>query len=375
MSRPRLVLLLALGLSSFFVDGGAALAEDAPSIEPSSAAREKSESVKERAKGLVMKATDAALADQWPLAEDLFRRAWEIEKTYDIAGNLGHIELLNGKPLEAAQHLRFCLDGLPPSETDAQRVRVQERFNEARRQIGAISIDLSEAGADVLVDGRSVGASPLVAEVLVAPGLHRVRAVKSGFDVTEESVDVEKGGSRSVTLSIKPSRPLPAASSSAAPIAPLASSVASVASVASIAGAKPPADVAAGSSLNLGLIATGSLLTVTSLVFGASFYAASMNREGDATLLRSRLDKKNGPTACYDEPALAAPCADLETATNSGAAMRIGYEIAFGVAGAAAAGTVAYLIFGRSSRDPKRATTVLPSVTGNAGGLLVTSVW
>src|SRR5262245_16257785 len=104
MSRPRLVWILAVGLASFF-HGGAALADGAgraPAPSPGSgldaepivssdlvvaatlgvANAAGSETAKERAKALVMKATDAALADRWVEAEALFEDAWAIEKTY-----------------------------------------------------------------------------------------------------------------------------------------------------------------------------------------------------------------------------------------------------------------------------------------------------
>jgi hypothetical protein len=55
--------------------------------------------------------------------------------------------------------------------------------------------------------------------------------------------------------------------------------------------------------------------------------------------------------------------------------MSIGSKVGFGVAGAALLGSVAYGFFGRSSSKIHGGTTVLPSVTSTAGGLLVTSVW
>jgi len=386
MSRPRSVWILALGLSSL-MSGGLALADDgrsaAPQVpEPEASPRpaaqadvssSSQQSVKERAKALVMKATDAALADRWLEAEALFRDAWALEQTFDIAGNLGHFELKNGKPREAAEHLRFCLRALPPSETDTQRIRVQERLDEAKKQIAAIVIDVSVIGAEVTVDGRSVGTSPLEGDVFVEPGSHRVRVTRTGFDAAEQIVQTEKGGSSAVTISLSPTiqrslpptRTPPSSSTAAIPLAASGRSSAAPAreSTSFFHGLKP------------GILAGGGALVASSIALGIGLATVSTTHETDATLLRERLDRKNGPAACHDDKELANDCADLASATNDGAAMSIGSKVAFGVAGAALAGTIAYVIFGRSSVDLGKGTTVLPSVTGHAGALLITRVW
>jgi hypothetical protein len=121
---------------------------------------------------------------------------------------------------------------------------------------------------------------------------------------------------------------------------------------------------------------TGGALVVVGVATGIGLQAASTSSEQTAIGLRDKLDRMNGPGACLDsERGLAADCASLASATNGGAAMSIGSKVGFGVAGAALAGSVAYLILGRSPQDLRGGTTVLPSVTSTAGGLLVTSVW
>lgn len=394
MNRPRLAWILAVSVSSFIVSStSAALArggdadragERAPRLDGAgndgalpfnasdviaSASRADDSSddssvrdahPKDRSKALVMRATDAALAGRWIEAEALFRDAWAIEKTYDIAGNLGHIELQNKKPLEAARHLRFSLEALPPSESSELRQRVEARYDEARKQIGSLVIKTSEPGADVSVDGVSVGAAPLETEVLVEAGSHSVRATRVGFDVADQTVRVEEGGSKGVTLTLLPSVELVASPSST--------------SASAIFGA-PAADAKRSSSLYTGIAVSSGAFAVTSLALGAGFHVAAQSQTSDADGMRASLDRKNGPAACYDDPTLASECAALRSATNSGAAMSIGSKVAFGLGGVAAAGSIVYLILGRSSHDPKKGTTVLPSVTANAGGLLISSVW
>jgi hypothetical protein len=377
MRRPRSAWILALGLSLSFY-GGAALADEG---EPPPASAPDPEAVsdaamasKQRAKELVMRATDAALADEWDAAETLFKAAWQIEKTYDIAGNLGHVELINGRYRDAAEHLRFCLRAIPPSETDAQRRRVEERYLEARKHVALLSVQVAR-GAKIIVDGRLAGTSPLAEDIIVEPGEHRVKIALDGFEPIEQTLLTERGGTTALVLSLKPAprsgtaRALPSSS------APSASSSA-LSFLPRRAGDDADADARGARGLYVPILVTAGAVIAAGVGAGVGFHIAADASEESAVELRARLDRKNGPGACLErEASLAKECDDLASATNGGAVMSIGSKVGFGLAGAALLGSVAYVIFGRSSSTIHGGTTVLPSVTSTAGGLLVTSVW
>src|SRR5687767_13201157 len=117
MRRLRPVWTTAVAFHVLMWGGATALAQPLPSTAPPSAAREPTATdntdQKNKARALVLQAADAMVADHYLEAEELFKAAWELDKTYDIAGNLGHVELINKKPSQAAEHLRFCLSSLP----------------------------------------------------------------------------------------------------------------------------------------------------------------------------------------------------------------------------------------------------------------------
>lgn len=194
---------------------------------------------KERARALVLQATDAVFADQLTKAEALLRAAWQLEKAYDIAGNLGYVELTNGKPRDAADHLRFCLETLPPAEGTKQRDRVQRRFDEARRLVAALRISVDAPGAEVSIDGAPVGISPLAAEVFVDPGDRVVTARLAGYNAEPAIVAARAGATHDVTLGRLAGAPAPAAPS-AAPEAPAAASTSAATQAPVHAAAKAP---------------------------------------------------------------------------------------------------------------------------------------
>lgn len=65
----------------------------------------------------------------------------------------------------------------------------------------AETIRVSEPGAEVAVDGETVGTSPLAAPVVLDIGTRRVRVSKEGYRTWEEEVPV--GGSASTTVDVK----------------------------------------------------------------------------------------------------------------------------------------------------------------------------
>jgi hypothetical protein len=220
MAAAALLLIVSLSIVAAWRDAPSSARVDAPG--PKETAAEVAPTVmllpnapepsapsahKERARALVSQAIDAVLADQLPRAEALLRAAWQIEKTYDIAGNLGHVELTNGKPRDAAEHLRFSLEALPPSETSAQRDRVKSRFDEARKLVAALRISVDAPGAEVSVDGVPVGIAPVAGEVFVDPGDRVVTARLAGFDADPVIVAARAGAAYEVTLRHLPEAP------------------------------------------------------------------------------------------------------------------------------------------------------------------------
>lgn len=230
IAAAALLIIVALSIAAAWRDGPRSVQLNAPLLTATAAelsppvmlfhhasAPIASNADKERARALVLQATDAVFTDQLPKAEALLRAAWQLEKTYDIAGNLGHVELSNGKPRDAADHLRFCLEALPSSEGTKQRDRVQRRFDEARRLVAALKIFVDVPGAEVSIDGVPVGIAPLAAEAFVDPGDRVVTARLAGYDAEPAIVVARAGATYDVTLRGLPGAPIIAELPSAGP--------------------------------------------------------------------------------------------------------------------------------------------------------------
>jgi hypothetical protein len=69
---------------------------------------------------------------------------------------------------------------------------------------GVVHIEVEEEGADVAVDGRDVGKSPIKAGQRVIEGPHRLTVQKRGYVTWESAIDVGAGASVPVTVKLVP---------------------------------------------------------------------------------------------------------------------------------------------------------------------------
>jgi tetratricopeptide (TPR) repeat protein len=116
----------------------------------------------------------------WEAARRSFLKAWELDKHPAIASNLAEVEMKLGLYVEAAEHLKFVLGALPQTVSE-ERTIAEQQLAECRARIVSVRINVSVAGAEIRLDGRPLGTSPLAGEVLVNPGVHTVEARLSGF--------------------------------------------------------------------------------------------------------------------------------------------------------------------------------------------------
>jgi hypothetical protein len=83
-----------------------------------------------------------------------------------------------------------------------KRATAQARLKELEARTGTVAIDVNEAGAQIIVDDKLKGFSPLRAPLRLAAGPHRVRVTKDGFAPFEGTPNVV-AGAPTITLAVK----------------------------------------------------------------------------------------------------------------------------------------------------------------------------
>jgi hypothetical protein len=99
-------------------------------------------------------------------AREHFLEAWKRKKSFDLAGNLGVVELKLNMARDAAEHLTYCEENYPAVTNEEQTAKLESLrglLKDARTKVGVARIRVtrddgkSAEGAQVFVNGRPVG--------------------------------------------------------------------------------------------------------------------------------------------------------------------------------------------------------------------------
>ena len=307
----------------------------------------------DEASELFKKGNEAYKQKKWAEAEKAFEEAFALKQAYDIAGNLGDVELLQGKHQEAAEHLEYSLRNWPAGQ-EANRKRTAERYAEAKQKIGSLTLKVSE-GAEITVNGKSVGKSPLPGPVFVSPGAATVIAT-IGDKTMKKTVALDVGESREVEIVIE------GEAAAVGPVAPPSEngSAGASASGSATGDVKPPT----GSSFKtIGMIASGAV-AVIGLGVGVGFYMKKQSAKDEAEGFKADAVNEYGSAGCPKTGKTGA-CADLADANDRAESSGTFSTIGFIGAGVGAAGFVAFALMPSS----KNSTAVHPILNQHMAGL------
>jgi len=136
-------------------------------------------------------------------ALEKFNAAYAAYASPKLMFNIGQCNRDLSRPVEALEAFEKFLVGAPDSSpdmiADARRSAAQ-----LQRKLGRIQIDCETAGAEVSVDGKSVGLAPLPDPIWATPGHHQVTAKHASAALAIEDVDVTAGTVSTVTVRLAP---------------------------------------------------------------------------------------------------------------------------------------------------------------------------
>jgi hypothetical protein len=132
-------------------------------------------------------------------ALEKFKSAYAAYPSSKIFFNIGQVQRLLGRPLEAREAYQRFLDEAPNASRE-DRADAQDWLGKLHGSLGLISVACQFDGAEISIDGIVVGKSPLIRPVWTLPGRHQVTAVKSGECPMLENVEVPAGTEAKVEL-------------------------------------------------------------------------------------------------------------------------------------------------------------------------------
>ena len=326
-----------------------------PQPQPKASGAGASDAIRQKAEQHFAKGVTAMQKKDWASAYQAFDESFALRASHDTAANLAQAAFKLNRFAVAAQPFSVALRMMPTSEPPKRKAAVERAFEEAKKEVTAVSVTVEPADARVLVDGTP---QPLDA-VFLEPGEHTIEARAAGFEAKREQVVAVKGGERQLAFRLQKLAAPGGGEGGAAPVPDGGQQP------------RPPEGAAGGdkpddSSTKTTVLIAGAGLTVLSLGVGIGFGLDSRAATDDAEALSSKL----GANGCSGSTS-GADCASLQEkrdrANRNANIATIGF-VGTGVFGAATA--VIWLAWPDAKPKSARAVQVTP-VLGASSGLAI----
>jgi hypothetical protein len=259
-------------------------------------------------------------------AEASYLEAWRLKKSFDVAGNLGNLEADLKHWQRAAEFISYAIREFPAGGKPGLRDELLRRLAEVQKQVGGVRLVINRPGAEVFVDGRSVGTTPLLDNVFLDPGPHQIEVRLDGYPSAQAAVNVVRGQTQEVALNL------------------------------------------AARSGNKGVIIGGVVVFGVAAIATGIFGGLYASKGSSASTLAGMVPKGAGGGCPPGGTSAPGTCGDLTSALNSQATFG---SVAIGTGVVAGAVGIATLIYGLagSSRGARSSFIVAPVVTAQGGSL------
>ena len=275
-------------------------------------------------------------ADRWVEAEPLFREAWRLKRSYDIAANLGIAEAALDKYRDAAEHLRFALQSFPANGKKDHLVLIQQTLTKMKAHVAQVTVRVDVSKADVFVDGKPLGTAPLADVVFLEPGPRALEARLSGYEPAIVRLDAQAGRETEVALELHPKDALP------------------------------------GTSWKPGVAwaISGGAVAAVGLGLGIGLTVASQNKVSDANAELAQLQGQGRGQAC-SSAGYATQCAALSGANQSADTLSAASVVSYVAAGVGVAALATYVFWPRKTTNKEALSSVTPFVGWGSGGIAI----
>ena len=289
----------------------------------------------DRAEALFKQGRAAYMKGDFNSAYQKQRSAWQLEKSFDIAANLGQAELQLHLYRDAAEHFRYALDHFPPSGDAHKKQRLQKTFEKVRAKVGALDLHVDPEAAQVSVDGAAVP-PPLPTPLFLEPGQHKLEVKLDGYTPQSKSVTAQAGSQDKLAITLH-KQAAPAADPAPAPSATNSTPAPA---------APPPTSDQGDHHVQTRTVAilAGAGLTAVALGVGVGFLVDAGSADSNASDLRTQAINEVGNNGCAANPD-ASVCVALRNANDHASRSRAISTAGFigaGVFGVATLGAVLF---------------------------------
>jgi|GEM_PF-2748428 len=301
-------------------------------------------------------AREAEQNDDLERAHALWLQAFSQQASAHTALHLGQLELELKRYRDSAEHLDYAIRLLPDADGEAPKNTAKKALAVAKAQIAVVVATTNRAGAEMRVNGRSVGKAPLAGNLYLDPGPHDISAHWENDSITRP-IAVLAGQEYRLSLPLVVPRPR-SVMRRPAPVALRDAHAATAPAVSVHDSSHSPWPLLVGGSLVVAGVASGVVLRLDSSA-----------QYDQAAELRAR----RAGTGCFGELSQSDECAALRAATESGDRSHNWSTVGFVAAGTALLGTLTYWYWPwkGTERRPPAQVRFAPVVSSGSSGLLL----
>jgi hypothetical protein len=139
----------------------------------------------------------------WAHAIEEFRAAYELWANPVILFNLAQAYRRDGQLTQATETYNRYLE-TAPNLTPTQRNEVSEAIREISENRSVVTFEVEPAGAQVTLNGRDLGQSPIARNVEVLPGEYRVHVELANHEARDESFTIAAHDQHLVNVRLRP---------------------------------------------------------------------------------------------------------------------------------------------------------------------------
>jgi tetratricopeptide (TPR) repeat protein len=180
------------------------------------------------AKALYEEGVDLTNQKKFKEAEAKFLQAWALQKSYDVAANLGEVQMQQDRPAEAAVYFTYALANFPASGKKDKRDWIDGRLTAAKAKVASLAVTVNVPGAEVRLNGRPAGTAPIEGEVYAAPGECTLEVTAPDYQPFTQKLRVAAGTAQKIQVVLEAPKKslLPAVVAGGAGVAALVTGVA-----------------------------------------------------------------------------------------------------------------------------------------------------
>jgi hypothetical protein len=133
-----------------------------------------------------------------------FERAYQLSDNYRVLYNIGQVRIQLGRYAKAKEALEAYLTQGGSKLTAERAEAVRKDLATLAERTATLSVKTNQDGADISLDGKVIGTSPLAAPVVVDAGEHSLVLHKSGFYDKSQSLTLAGHDDLELSLDLAP---------------------------------------------------------------------------------------------------------------------------------------------------------------------------